>query len=493
MVISPGFDAFYTTSEWVIRLAMVAAVPLRRTPQAARSWLLLIFFLPVPGLILYSVIGRPRSPAWRAVRFSRLEPFFSATAAQLAALAAPDATSVSGPASGPVSGPAIDGDKTRLPMRGDATAGLVRQLGGFPATGGNAVELCTDYDATIDRMVADIDAARQQVRLLVYIFSDDATGMKVVDALRRAVARGVACHVLFDPVGSNAWLSGIRTKLATTGAIVQESLPMRLFHSGTRRDMRNHRKLFLIDDDIGYIGSQNLVDKSFRPGVSNEEMVVRVTGPAVAAMQAIFVADWFLETEVMIDRDVTVPQAVGTTTVQLLPSGASYPLEGFETLLVWAIHNARRRVIITTPYLIPDEVLLNAMRTAVLRGVTVDVIVSQIVDMWFVRLAQRSYYEELLGGGINIYHYTGYLLHAKNVSIDSDFAVVGSSNVDARSFTLNEEVNAILRNGAIVAEVEAAQQQALANSERLVLAQWRKRPFAAKVMEGIARMVSPLL
>ncbi len=473
----PGLDRLYVTSEWVIRLAMVAAVPLRRTPQAARSWLLLIFFLPLPGLFLYSVIGRPRFPAWRAERFAQLAPFFSETAARLGRVAASH----------------IERDAKILPQRSGATAGLVRQLGGFPATGGNAVELCTDYNATIDRLVADIDAAQRQVRLLVYIFSDDATGTKVVEALGRAVARGIACHVLFDPVGSNAWLSEIRTKLATTGAEVRESLPMRLFHSGTRRDMRNHRKLFLIDGDIGYIGSQNLIDQSFRPGISNEEMVVRVTGPVVAAMQAIFVADWFLETEVMIDTEVAVPQASGTTTVQLLPSGASYPLEGFETLLIWAIHNARRRVIITTPYLIPDEVLLNAMRTAVLRGVTVDVIVSKVVDMWFVRLAQRSYYEELLGGGINIYRYAGFLLHAKNVSIDSDFAVVGSSNVDARSFTLNEEVSAILRDGAIVAEVEAAQQRALANSEPLVLAQWRQRPFAAKVLEGIARMVSPLL
>jgi cardiolipin synthase len=477
MSLNFGFVTLFPVTEWVIRLAMVAAVPLRRTPQAARSWLLLIFFLPIPGLILYSVIGRPRFPAWRAARFARLSGFFSNTAARLSATVTP----------------ILPGSSAFPAPQSVAMAGLAKQLGGFPATGGNAVELFTDYDPTIDRIVADIDAAQRHVRVMVYIFSDDATGAKVVDALQRAVARGVKCHVLFDPVGSRVWLRGIRAKLVATGAEVRESLPIRLVHSGTRRDMRNHRKLFLIDDDIGFIGSQNIVDKSFRPGVSNEEMVVRITGPAVAAMQAIFLADWFMETEEMIETEVLVAEPAGTMSVQLLPSGASYRLEGFETLLIWAIHNARERVIITTPYLIPDEVLLNAMHTAVLRGVRVDLIVSLIVDQWFVRLAQRSYYEELLHNGINIYRYAGYLLHAKNVSIDSEFAIVGSSNVDARSFTLNEEVNAILSDGKIVADVEAVQIRALGKGGKLDLAEWRQRSFGARVAEGIARMVSPLL
>jgi cardiolipin synthase len=363
----------------------------------------------------------------------------------------------------------------------------------MPPTGGNRVELIDDYDGVVDRLIADVDEAVHSVHLLVYIFADDATGTRVAQALGRAVARGVEVRVLFDPVGSRAWRRGTLRLLRGEGVEVREALPFRLLRSRTRRDMRNHRKLFVIDGRIGYAGSQNIVDKSFRPKVVNRELVARVAGPAVASMEAIFRGDWSLETGLPPERPVPIPAAAGDAELQLLPSGADYPLEGFETLLVWQLHQARERAIIVTPYFIPDEDVLGAMESAVARGVTVDLVLSKTVDQPLVNLSQSSYYDGLLQAGVRVNLFRDFLLHAKNVSIDGRLAIVGSSNVDLRSFQLNEEVSLLLYDDKSIAEVEAIQLSCLQASDRLDLESWRRRPATRKLAENIARLLNSLL
>lgn len=456
--------ALYYVCEWLIRLGALIVVPLRRSPEATRSWLLLIFFLPVVGLIFYLAIGRPRFPAWRAARFKDMTPIISDLATRL---------SPEEPA--------------------NMAAVIAGKLGHMPAVSGNTIELLGDYDGMIGRLVADIDDARDHVRILVYIFANDDTGKKVVAALTRAVHRGVVVHVLLDPVGSRPWLKGTIKALKAGGVQVRQALPFHWLRDRTRRDMRNHRKLFLIDGRIGYAGSQNIVDKDFRPGVVNQELVTRVTGPAVAEMTAVFISDWYLETEILLEETIIIPPDEGQSRLQLLPSGANYPLEGFQTLLVWQLHRARRRVVITSPYFIPDEGLLDAMRTAILRDVAIDLIVSAVVDQKLVSLAQRSFYDELLRSGVNIHLFQRFLLHAKNVSIDEDLAIIGSSNVDLRSFQLNEEVSLLFLDSGDVRAITTVQNDYIANSEQLILETWRERGGFVKFQENMARLVSSLL
>ncbi|MBA3895986.1 MAG: cardiolipin synthase [Sphingomonadaceae bacterium] len=458
-----------TICEWIIRIGALFVVPLRRKPEATRSWLLLILFLPIIGLLLYLAIGRPRFPAWRTARFERLAPFRRALALRL------------------LSGRALGGQQSK------DIAALVKNLGGWPTTRGNGIEFIDDYDGVISRLVDDIDQARQHVRLLVYIFADDAVGRKVTEALGRAVDRGIPCHVLVDPVGSHSWIRNTIRLLRDAGVETRKALPFHLLGKRTRRDMRNHRKLFLIDGEIGYAGSQNIVAKDFRPGVTNRELTLRVTGPLVAEMTAVFLTDWYLETEVLLDQEPVVPSKSGVAAAQLLPSGPDYPLEGFQTLLVWQVHEARVRIVLTTPYFVPDDGLLGAMRAAVLRGVEIDLIVSAVADQPIVNLAQRSYYEELLGAGIRVHRFRKELLHAKNVSIDGTLAIVGSSNVDIRSFQLNDEVSVLLQDPISVAALEEIQRRYIANSDLLDLAQWRDRSWLGKLAENLARLVSPLL
>jgi cardiolipin synthase len=466
MLPEPG--TAYLACEWLVRIVMLMVIPFRRTAEATRSWLLLIFFLPIPGLLLYLAIGRPNFPKWRSERFRQLEPFWDDLKGRLGAAAA------AAPSPGPI-------------------ASLAARLGGLPAVGGNRVEFLDDYDGVIARLIADIDAAREHVRILVYIFADDAVGRSVIGALRRAVARGVACHVLVDPVGSHHWVRRTIFQLREAGVETRATLPFHLLRGRTRRDMRNHRKLFLIDGVIGYAGSQNIVAKNFKPGITNQELVLRVTGPVVAEMATVFVADWYLETETLLEPVPAVPEPTGTTGAQVLPSGADYPIEGFKTLLTWQIHSAWDRVMVTTPYLIPDEGLLGAMRTAALRGVTIDLIVSAVVDQPLVSLAQRSYYGEFLRAGVRIHLYRDYLLHAKNVTIDGVLAIVGSSNVDIRSFQLNDEVSLLLQDASTVAALEQIQVGYIARSDRIDEEEWRQRPRLQKLAENAARLVSPLL
>ena len=372
-------------------------------------------------------------------------------------------------------------------------AGLTERLGGLPIAGGNAIELIDDYDALVARLVADIDGAREHVRILAYIFADDATGRRVIAALGRAAARGVRCHVLVDAVGSHRWIKGTLAALADAGVEARAALPFRLLRDRTRRDMRNHRKLFVIDGVVGYAGSQNIVDKNFRPGIVNRELVARVTGPAVLEMTTVFVADWFLETETMLDPAPAVPPAAGAADLQILPSGADYPLQGFLTLLVWQIDRAKREVVIVTPYLIPDEALLAALKTAVVRGVDVRIVVSKVVDQRLVNLAQASYYDELLSAGVHIHRYRDYLLHAKTIRIDGKLGIVGSSNVDIRSFQLNKEVSLLLLDPPNIARLEAIQRGYLAASDEVHLDHWRERGMGRRLGENVARLVSPLL
>ncbi len=458
-------DFAYDVVEWAIRAGALIIIPFRRKFTAA-AWLLLIFFLPVPGLLLFLLIGQPRFPKFRIEQFQQqVRPYFERVGQAL---------------------------KMHQSERPTPLARFAERLGYFPAAEGNGIELIDNYDEVIRRLISDIDGAQNRVFLLVYIFADDHIAEGVIDALRGAVARGVDCRVLLDPVGSAHWLRGTRQRLRNVGVNTREALPWRWITRRTRRDMRNHRKLFIVDGLIGYAGSQNIVAKDFRPGVVNRELVARCTGPIVAEMEAVFLGDWFLETSTM-PPAIEPPQPTGKAVLQLLPSGAEYPLEGLETLLVWQLHRARRRAIIATPYFIPDQDVLSAMETAVARGVVVDLVLSRVVDHPVVNLAQRSYYDDLLRAGVRIHLFNNFLLHAKNVSIDGDFGVVGSSNVDLRSFQLNEEVSLLLLDKASVAALEAVQRGYIEGSEPLELERWRERSRAVMVAENLARLVSPLL
>ncbi len=470
------WTAIYLLSEWVIRLIMLVYVPQRRSPAAARTWLLLIFVLPWPGLILYAIFGRPYVPSNRRRMQERISQTIRTTGQRYFQPCA---------------------IHPELPPQFLRAVTLAKNLGDFPILGGNEVELLNDYDGTIERLIADIDLAGRHVHLLYYIFADDRTGHRVADALLRAVSRGVTCRVLIDSLGSKGARRSLAPRMRAGGVEVLESLPVRLLgRDRARFDLRNHRKIAVIDGQVAYVGSQNLVDADFKAPIVYEELVARVTGPVCRQLQAVYLADRFLETGQPLHDAEFFPEPVassGDIAAQILPSGPSYSHANNQRLIVALVHAAQERVVMTTPYFIPDEPLLQAMQTAVLRGVAVHLIVSQAADQFLVCFAQRSYYEDLLAAGIAIHVYQPRFLHAKHLTIDDSVALVGSSNFDLRSFLLNEEVSLLVYDPRVVARLRDIQQQAFAASHKITLDEWRRRPLVTKTVQNIARLVDSLL
>jgi cardiolipin synthase len=466
----------YIAVEWTIRIAMLVVVPFRRSPAAARGWLLIVFFLPVPALALYLTIGRPTYPRWRRRRFTQARELLTKATQEIAH--------------------SVHCSRPTVPGNLAPAALLIQHLGQFPLLGGNRIRLLADYDEVIERLVIDIDRATHHVHLLTYIFADDAVGRRVIAGLLRAAGRGVTCRVIIDAVGSRRWATRVIDSLEAGGVSVARALPVSLFrrHSA-RADLRNHRKIVVIDGFIGYIGSQNIVAADFAPGVVNQELVAWVGGPVILELQAVFATDWFLETGQALD-DPALFQHEHTESgivAQVLPSGPDYPIAGAGRLVVALVHGAQKRVVLTTPYFIPDEALLQALQTAVLRGVEVHLILSRVADNWLVSLAQRSYYEELLTAGVSIHLFREGLLHAKHHTIDNDIAVIGSTNIDIRSFLLNAEVSLILYDTDATAVLQAEQKRNLATSDQLTAAEWARRSPAMRFVENVARLVSPLL
>src|SRR5262245_27428218 len=361
----------FFVAEWAIRLVMLVVVPFRRTPAAAKGWLLLILFEPWVGLLIYLLIGRAKLPRWQREQLTKLPRAMAHVVARLA-----NHPAVYHPEVGPALAQAVT---------------LAENLGQSPILGGNAVELLADYDGILARLAADIDRATDHVHLQFYIFADDGATAPVVEALGRAARRGVRCRVLADAVGSRAGLRTLRPKLTTLGVAVHEMLPVSLLPwRKARLDLRNHRKIVVIDGRVGYTGSLNLVSAEFKKGLSYEELMVRVTGPVVLELQYVFAADWFLETNEALDcvTEFPGPQVAGDVPAQALPSGPAFPTQNNQRLILALIHGARKRVVLTTPYFIPDEPLLQALQTAVLRGVGVHLVVSQQGDHPIVSLAQ---------------------------------------------------------------------------------------------------------
>src|SRR5439155_19320943 len=324
------WSEFYYLTEWLIRLVMLFYVPNRRSPSAARTWLLLIFLLPWPGLILYAAIGRIYLPRKRIQQQTLASQKIRAARFQLRAVSA------------------AGGGMSASP-EAERAAALATNLGDFKPLGGNDIQLLTDYDVSIELLIADIEAARFHVHLLYYIFESDKIGNRVADALIAAAKRGVKCRILMDAVGSARGLRHLGPRLRAGGVEVNATLPVGLFRRNAGRiDLRNHRKVAVIDGRVGYTGSQNIVDPCFIPGCPNEELVARVAGPVVAHLQAIFFVDRAIETDQMLDEPELFPdfaEPAGPAVAQLLPSGPGYGRENAQALMVDLLHSARKRVV----------------------------------------------------------------------------------------------------------------------------------------------------
>ena len=466
-------------SEWAIRLLILPVIVLRKErPATCLAWLAVVFFEPWIGLSLYLLIGENRLGRRRLARRQHLRPLLAASEY-----------------------PTVEPDHVVAPETNDEYTVLVHlaeQGGGLPVVGGNSISLMSDTDVVIDRLIAEIDAARQHVHLLFYIFKDDSVGHRVADALGRAAARGVVCRVLADAVGSRNLFRRLAPSLRRQGVHVFPVLPANLWRLPfARLDLRNHRKLAVIDGAVAFTGSQNIVEASYghkRAGAWHDVMA-RITGPVVRQLQGIFLEDWFYASGELLENAALFPpcRADGSIAIQVIPTGPDEPTELFQDLVVRAIFLARRRVVITSPYFIPNEAMLLALRLAALRGVQVDLVIPKQCDHRVVNAAGAFYCNYLMRFGVRVFLFQEGMLHAKTLTIDDELAMFGSANYDIRSFSLNFELNLFVHAAEAVEATHDLQQGYLAQSLQAVPGQWPPQTLGSRLKMNLAKLFSPLL
>jgi cardiolipin synthase len=290
-------------------------------------------------------------------------------------------------------------------------------------------------------------------------------------------------------------------RLKAAGIHWQLMLPVQpLKGKWQRPDLRNHRKLLIVDGSVGFMGSQNIIDRSYnergniRRGLKWKDLMTRLEGPIVAGLNAIFITDWYSETQELLTRDIEPvhpvrgPEALDC---QVVPSGPGFEGENNLRLFLALLYYAQDRIVITSPYFVPDESIMYAITTATQRGLQVELFVSEIGDQPLVYHAQRSYYEELLRAGVKIHMYKSpYILHAKHFTIDDEVAVIGSSNMDMRSFSLNMEVSLMVRGRAFVEQLREVENGYRDNSRELTLDEWKRQPLRSTALDNLARLTS---
>lgn len=482
----PLLTLIFTVTGWLIPFVMLFIVPTKRRPSSATAWLMLLFALPWLGLLIFLLIGFPKLSRHRRELQRTSDDAILAFIDQVR--------------HDPAMAPLVD---PPLSERHEPLVKLSSSVGALPAMGANQVELITDYAAMLAQIAADIDAASVFVHVQFYILIADAATEDCFQAMERAVARGVSVRVLFDPVGSRKYPTYRATlaRMHAAGIAAYPMLPLWRLNDRNRPDLRNHRKIVVVDGEIAYTGSLNLIERGYhrKDDIHYDELVARVQGPAADALDAVFRTDWFSETGEHLTgtTDTAYPivlTPMGTTICQVLPSGSAFENENNLKLFVSLFYTARHRIVICNPYFVPDESLLLAVLIATARGVKVTMYNSAAQDQFLVANAQRSYYDELLSAGVELrlYHAPN-LLHTKTISIDDDIAVIGSSNLDMRSFQLNLEVSLICYDPAVVRDLRRAETEYHAHSRPLELATWRQRPPVNLLAENLSRLMSALL
>jgi len=470
-----------------IRLVALVIVPRDRLPTAAMAWLLAIFFIPVIGVIAFLLIGNPKLPEKRQLKQREMDAVIARESADLAAPT----------------------PKEAWPVWLEPVVSLTHTLTAMPLVGGNSAHLIEDYGESLAAMSEEIATATSYVHVEFYIFSLDATTGPFFDSLAAAVGRGVTVRVLLDHWASShcAGYKETLTRLDEIGVEWQLMLPVQPFKGRYQRlDLRNHRKLLVVDGRVAFVGSQNLIDRSYnkkknlKRGLKWQELMCRLEGPVVASIDMVFVTDWVIES----GEDVATaakdlrpaeepPPPSGTLDCQVIPSGPGFPVENNLQLFLNLLYSARERIIITSPYFVPDDSMLRGLMAATARGVHVELFVSEIGDQGLVWHAQRSYYGALLKTGVRIYCYPApYILHAKHFSVDDEVALIGSSNMDMRSFGLNSEISLMVRSRSFVAQMRGVEQDYRTISTELTLEEWEKQPLARTTLDGLARLTSAL-
>ena len=467
----------------LVQLFFIVRVMLRphRQPASRIAWVVVILALPIAGMLLYIFFGEINIGRKRVARLRNVVKQM------------PDFPEV------------LPQDKHKLavntPLKYQPLFCVGQSINHFQPMGGNSARLMASSNAAIDAMAADIDSAEHHVHVLFYIWLSDTNGLKIVNALKRAAARGVVCRAMADDLGSRAMIhsehwQGMQQAGVHTARALPIGNPLLRPFSG-RIDLRNHRKIVVIDSYITYCGSQNCADPEFRVKAKYApwvDVMMRFEGPIAVQNQYVFASDWMTS----VDEDINdlLKQPLWAPKpgfpAQVIGTGPTVRYSAMPEMFESLMYAAQHELLISSPYYVPDEAMQNALCSAAYRGVDASIIFPARNDSWMVGAASRSYYADLLKAGVKIYEYEGGLLHAKTLTMDGEITLIGSANMDRRSFELNYENNILLYDPELSAELRQRQQEYISHSHPVTLDEVSAWPMSRRLINNTIAMLGPL-
>ncbi|GAA5109615.1 cardiolipin synthase [Orbus sasakiae] len=471
-------------SYWFLVVATTLRIVTKRRPTTfVVAWMLVIYILPVVGIILYFLLGETHLGQRRVKRAQEMRPIINTFIQKLH-----DFPSIFTKQVSSVAKPLFQ---------------LCKHQTGLDGISGNHIVLMSTPDEIFDNLIADINQASSNIEMVFYIWYKGGRANEVEDALIDAVKRGVVCRLMLDSAGSRQFLKTDEShRMREAGIEIVESLKVNLLRFMFRRlDLRQHRKVAIIDNHIAYTGSMNIVDPRFFKQNKNVgewvDVMIRMNGPITTLMGAIYASDWELETGKKLSlpkvTDFVEPPEEKQHIMQLIPSGPGYTENMIHQALLTAIYSAQDEIIFTTPYLVPSDDLLHAICTAAQRGVKVSIIIPQNNDSLMVNWASRAFFSDLLESGVKLYQFQHNLLHTKSVLIDNQLSLVGTVNLDMRSLWLNFELTAVIDDTEFANNLNKLLQSYLQQSKEIPLLEWRKRPFWQHIIERLFYFFAPLL
>lgn len=452
---------------------IIVVITENRNPVKTLAWVMVLVFLPVIGFILYVFFGmdmrRTRIIGKRSLSKLSQKPLLNF-------------------ADYAVSTPPAPYEKLVNMMKRASFSYLL---------GDNKVQVFVDFPMMLQDMLRSIALAKHHIHVQFYIFMDDAVGRFLRDVLIDKARQGVKVRLLYDDVGSWKAKNRFFREMKEAGIEVYPFGEVKFAALSQRVNYRNHRKVVIVDGEVGYIGGMNVAERYYK-GVSWgqwRDTHLRIDGMAVNALQMSFFVDWYYATRELVSNAVYFPKVSrqGNTDMQIV---TSYPMGEWKSImqgLLQVISQSRRYLYIQTPYFLPTEPILMALRNAALAGVDVRLMVPRRGDSLLADLASHSYYKEAMTAGIKIYQYEAGYLHSKVVLADDNFVTVGSTNIDFRSFEHNFEINAFIYDPEVVREMKRIFMYDLEHSKRVVVSEWKKRPLWNRFWESLVRLLSPLL
>lgn len=470
---------------WILIVAITLRLIVKKQAVSATlSWLMVIYLIPVVGILAYLILGEITLGKKRVLTSQKLQPEYSQWFERVS-----ECSNLVSTNNTLLYRPIFDLAQKRL---------------GIPCILGNELHILNTPESIMCSIIEDIRQAQYSIHMVFYIWSNGGLADDVMTALIQARQRGVQVKILLDSVGSRSFFKSRNYRyMQENGIEIAEALHANLFRMFFHRiDLRQHRKIIVIDNQIAYTGSMNMVDPQYFKQDSKVgkwvDIMVRINGPVSSILNALHAWDWEIETDQKMnvelpDCPLLPVENNNSHAVQILATGPGFPDDLMAQSLAIAIFSARESISITSPYFVPSHNIAEALRITALRGVEVSIILPKKNDSLMVDWASRTFFDDLLAAGVKIYAFEKGLLHTKSVLIDNTLALVGTVNMDMRSFMLNFEVTMVVEDKAFANEIRILHESYIADSSILDYAYWVRRPLYHHIIERIFFLFSPLL